>query len=37
MIKHCPVVQDDVILAEDIFGKDVAIIKGKAQEPSRNQ
>jgi hypothetical protein len=28
MIKDCPVVQDDVILAEKIFGKDVAILKG---------
>jgi hypothetical protein len=29
MIKDCPVVQDDVVLAEKIFGEDVAIIKGK--------
>jgi hypothetical protein len=29
MIKDCPVVEEDIILAEKIFGKDVAVIKGK--------
>ncbi|MGL5934310.1 MAG: hypothetical protein ACRCZI_01655, partial [Cetobacterium sp.] len=28
-IKDCPVVEDDIKLAEAIFGKDIAIIKGK--------
>ena len=28
-IKNCPVVEDDIKLAEAIFGKDVAILKGK--------
>jgi hypothetical protein len=30
LIKDCPVVQDDVKLAEDIFGRDMAILKGKS-------
>jgi hypothetical protein len=29
LIKGCPVVQDDVKLAEEIFGHDIAILKGK--------
>jgi DNA-binding GntR family transcriptional regulator len=29
LIKDCPVVQDDIVLAEKIFGKDIAILKGK--------
>jgi hypothetical protein len=29
MIKDCPVVEEDVVLAEKIFGKDVAVLKGK--------
>jgi hypothetical protein len=30
LIKDCPVVQDDVKLTEDIFGRDIAILKGKS-------
>jgi hypothetical protein len=30
LIKDCPVVQDNVKLAEEIFGHDIAILKGKA-------
>jgi hypothetical protein len=29
MIKDCPVVEEDVILSKKIFGKDVAVLKGK--------
>jgi hypothetical protein len=29
LIKDCPIVQDDVVLAEKIFGKDIAILMGK--------
>jgi hypothetical protein len=29
MIKDCTVVQQDVDLAEKIFGKDIAVLKGK--------
>jgi hypothetical protein len=29
VIKDCPVVQDDIVLAEKIFGKDIVILKGK--------
>jgi hypothetical protein len=28
-IKECPVVEEDIILAEKIFGKDIAVLKGK--------
>lgn len=28
-IKDCPVVEDDIKLAESIFGKDIAVLKGK--------
>jgi hypothetical protein len=30
LIKDCPVVQDDVKLAEEIFGRNIAILKGKS-------
>jgi hypothetical protein len=29
VIKDCPVVEEDVVLAAKIFGKDIAILKGK--------
>jgi hypothetical protein len=28
-IKDCPVVENDIVLAEKIFGKDIAVLKGK--------
>ena len=29
MIKNCPVTEEDVVIAEKIFGKDIAALKGK--------
>ena len=29
MIKNCPITEEDVMIAEKIFGKDIAALKGK--------
>jgi hypothetical protein len=37
MIKDCPVVQRDIDLAQKIFGKDIAVLKGKATRTAPKQ
>ena len=30
MIKNCPVTEEDVVIAEKVFGKDISALKGKS-------